>query len=88
LSETNIECVSSLNVKIGIMRNDCACWDRLWENRKINGGAVDIICGPPDEIAALTIRASAEHGVVHRAAPARIGICNRGADIVIVGGQL
>jgi hypothetical protein len=76
-----------LNIKISIMRNECARWDRLWENRKINGGAVAIICGPPEEIAALTRRASAEQGIVHRAAPARIGICNRGAEIDIVGGQ-
>lgn len=76
-----------MNIKISIMRNDCAGWDRLWENRKINGGAVAIICGPPEEIAALTIRASAEQRVIHRAAPARIGICNRRAEIDIVGGQ-
>jgi len=30
-------------------------------------------CDSLEEIAALTIRASAEQGVVHRAAPARIG---------------
>lgn len=87
MSEADIECIGSLNVKISIMRNDGARWEWLWENRKINGAAVAVIRGPPEEIAALTIRASAEQGVVHRAAPARIGICNRGAEIDIVGGQ-
>ena len=53
-----------LNVKISIMRNDSARWDRLWEtvaeirralaveytwcvHRKINGGAVAVVRGPP-----------------------------------------